>query len=410
MRTPPDRKAHKRRSKSPSQLSLGVAGPLELNYVAEHHENLQHVMVFFNVTGATPGANLEVDIQSGADRVEQFLVRSGTKVTLPSPLPARVSLGKPTVSVQSGHFELKLPTVGTPDLPSPSAVELYDATALSKSMPTTFICSSCSLPLVQSSKINEYKDLPSEHWQELVDAWMCHSDQKLHSNVMENAKRGFWPREGEALVGGSYIVFEESGVVGAHIRQLESPEREGWSSIKCICGATIGRTQRQPLSDGAGVMCYRLAKYAIKPVSQTAEPFRIPLSSLIVEDMMEYVQAHATYRFVLHDDEKERPRILIWLFKPSMRIAYSTSTQYLMSKVGNIHGAKVLYRILGPETASTDLASIVSKYPGFPQAEHLSYPMDVCRRLAGLLKESNSAYPESMKVMTGLDVGFLQRS
>jgi hypothetical protein len=42
-----------------------------------------------------------------------------------------------------------------------------------------------------------------------------------------------------------------------------------------------------------------------------------------------------------------------------MRIAYSTPAQYLLSKVGNIHGAKVLYRILGPETASTDLARYV---------------------------------------------------
>lgn len=83
-------------------------------------------------------------------------------------------------------------------------------------------------------------------------------------------------------------------------------------------------------------MCYRLAKYAIKPVSPTAEyvlvsawrytsqvivtnsvigttcrPLRIPLSSFIVEDMMEYVQAHATYRFILHDDEEERPRLLV---------------------------------------------------------------------------------------------------
>lgn len=111
-----------------------------------------------------------------------------------------------------------------------------------------------------------------------------------------------------------------------------------------------------------------------------------------------------------------------------MRIAYSTPTRYLLPKVGSIHAAKVLYRILGPEIAPADLArlvnvdstrsevltllpnSIVSKHPGFPQAEHLFYPLGICRRLAGLLKESNSAYPESMKVMTGLDVGFLQRS
>ena len=78
-------------------------------------------------------------------------------------------------------------------------------------------------------------------------------------------------------------------------------------------------------------MCYRLVKYAVKPLSPTAEyvlgptgrcetnsvtytthrPLRIPLSSFIVEDMMEYVQVHATYKFILHDDEEERPRILV---------------------------------------------------------------------------------------------------
>lgn len=50
------------------------------------------------------------------------------------------------------------------------------------------------------------------------------------------------------------------------------------------------------------------------------------------------------------------------------------------------------------------------KYPGFPQAEHLYYPRDVCRRLNAVLKESNAAYPESMRTMTGLDVGWLQRA
>lgn len=181
-------------------------------------------MVFFNVTGSIPGIPLEVDIHSGADSTERFILTSGAQATLPSPLPSRVSPGKPTIKIQSGHFEFKLPTVGTPELPSSSAVEMYDATALSKSMPTSFLCSSCSLPLVQSTKVKEYKDLPSEHWQELVDAWVCHSDQKLHKEVMENAKRGFWPKEGEALVGGSYIVFEDSGVVKAHIYQLEARE------------------------------------------------------------------------------------------------------------------------------------------------------------------------------------------
>lgn len=56
-------------------------------------------------------------------------------------------------------------------------------------------------------------DLPSDHWEELVDAWMCHTDQKLNEHVMKHGKGGFWPEAGQALVGGSYILFEEDSMV-----------------------------------------------------------------------------------------------------------------------------------------------------------------------------------------------------
>ncbi|KAF5379250.1 hypothetical protein D9615_005936 [Tricholomella constricta] len=55
---------------------------------------------------------------------------------------------------------------------------------------------------------------------------------------------------------------------------------------------------------------FRLLKYAIRPVSLNSEPTKISFSALIVEDMTEFVRAHATYRFVILDEEDERPRIL----------------------------------------------------------------------------------------------------
>jgi len=127
---------------------------------------------------------------------------------------------------------------------------------------------------------------------------------------------------------------------------------------------------------------------------------------------MEFVHAHATYRFVISDEEDERPRLLIWLFKPSMRLAYTTPRQYVLPKNGSILAAKVLFKVLGfgPYNVSTDMKSILNKYPGFPQAEYLFYPVDICRRLATLLRESNTSYPESMRMMTGLDVGWLRRA
>ena len=42
-------------------------------------------------------------------------------------------------------------------------------------------------------------------------------------------------------------------------------------------------------------------------------PLRIPLSAFVVEDMHELVRAHATYRFILCDEEDEKPRLLVRL-------------------------------------------------------------------------------------------------
>ena len=49
---------------------------------------------------------------------------------------------------------------------------------------------------------------------------------------------------------------------------LQSPF-EDWMRIRCICGALLGRSQQNPTEDGCFV--YRLAKYAFRPVSPTAE-------------------------------------------------------------------------------------------------------------------------------------------
>jgi len=38
---------------------------------------------------------------------------------------------------------------------------------------------------------------------------------------------------------------------------------------------------------------------------------KIPLTAFILQDMDEFVHAHATYRFVILDEEDEKPRILV---------------------------------------------------------------------------------------------------
>jgi len=394
---------------------------LEVTYVAEYHESLQHVLVFLSVAGVTPGVNLEAEVVPAAqvpgkvgDGFEYLLLKCGLSTSPFLRLPARVAPGKKEVQPAGQHFQVKLSVSSGPSASTSVHSALMDASRLSTMRPTGYVCASCSLPLVHASQVRDYRDLPSEHWAELVDAWMCHSDQKLHEQVTKHSTQGFWPTEGHALVGGSYILFEQSAMSVHNLHSVDpvddTKRGDDWVRVRCICGSLVGRRREHHPVGGAPYMAYRLAKYAIRPLSPSQEPPRIPLSAFVAEDMNEFVHAHATYRFVILDEEEERPRLLIWLFKPSMRMAYATPKEYVMPKNAMIHAAKVLFNILGPTAAYSDLQSVLNKYPGFPQAEHLYYPRDICRRLAGVLKESNTAYPEGMRTMTGLDVGWLQRA
>ncbi|KAJ8502042.1 hypothetical protein ONZ45_g11903 [Pleurotus djamor] len=381
----------------PEVNSPTTSSNLEVNYVAEYHESLHHIIVFLMVSGAVPGVDLEAEVlpsfndsltsASSSDQGDRLIIKSGVHVSLPLSLPGRTTPGKKAIKVQGHHYEIKISTIPSSNPAVQETPPLMDATQLNAAAPTSFICSSCSLPIVQSTKSSSpsssspsspsssllsYRDLPSEHWQELVDAWMCHSDQKLTDQVMRHAneeKNGFQPSPGQALVGGSYILFREDAIVKGNIHpSSETTERDDtWRIVRCLCGAVVGRSQlrRQhgasESSDASpNTSVFRILKFAVRPVSQTAEPVRIPLSAFVVEDMNEFVHAHATYRFIILDEEEEKPRLLIWLFKPNIRIAYKLPRSYAITQSASIHAAKVLYKRLGPSESSGDLSSYVA--------------------------------------------------
>ncbi|KAF8627330.1 hypothetical protein AX15_004404 [Amanita polypyramis BW_CC] len=405
-----------RSPKSKSKASSTESSPeLDVVYVAENHENLRHILIFLQMAGAAPGVEIELETPASFGSLESgesFIVKSGARISGPQLLPGHVSPGKKQVGMQNGYFEIKIPTLPTPDFPFVDDSPLLDASQLMSSRPSSFVCASCSLPVIQSSDIVDYRDLPSEHWQELVEAWMCHTDQKLHDHVAKHGKMGFYPRPYQALVGGSYILFEDASLSKPNLYIAEEIKRdEGWRLVRCLCGAVIGRCQGSQLENAQNsTMVYRILKYAIRPINSTSEPSKIPLSAYVVEDMNEFVRAHATYRFVISDEEDECPRMLLWMFKPSIRLAYSMRTSRASPKIGSIHAAKVLYKLFGPSEDPIDLTSVLNKYPGFPQAEYLFYPMDICCQIANLLMESNLAYPESLRTMTGLEIGWLRRA
>ncbi len=45
----------------------------------------------------------------------------------------------------------------------------------------------------------------------------------------------------------------------------------------------------------------------------------------------------------------------MWLFKPSIQLAYAIRSQYALPKTASIQAAKVLFKLLGPSEEPADL-------------------------------------------------------
>lgn len=197
--------------------------------MAEYQENLHHVYVMLRLGGADLPTDIEVEIVPTIGvpigMGDRLLVKAGPSCSPPLSLPVPVQLGKQSVRAVDESFEFRILvphntlTNGSPSsTPTPP---LMDASQLEQLKPQTFTCSSCSLPLVQSSRIEEFKDLPSEYWSELLDAWMCHQDQKLSERLVSRGSNGFWPEEKQCLIGGSYLLFDDGVVVKNNLRISE---------------------------------------------------------------------------------------------------------------------------------------------------------------------------------------------
>ena len=180
------------------------------------------------VEGIIPGVDLEAEVlpsSSGAQKGKELILSCANLRSAPMSLPVPVAIGRKEVRVQGGHFEIKIsappPSTSMPPTLIQDIPAIMDASQLTKLNPTSFICSSCSLPLVQPCGKSRYDDLPSEHWSELLEAWVCHRDQKLHDQVSKHSD-GFWPRPNQVLVGGSYLIAEEFLVVQSNLHRDEA--------------------------------------------------------------------------------------------------------------------------------------------------------------------------------------------
>lgn len=181
---------------------------VELRYLAQVQSNIGTLLIRAWVDGgAVDGwalSSLDGDAAMLRHGVTGVLARIPfpTRVTVPTPWPALVH--------RDDHLELRLRTadaaVLTRSRPDLELTTPCSAAELKRHPPSSFVCSTCEATLVRVPDGCTMPSLPSEHWAELLEAWMCHTDQVLHDDVASRTSNGFWPRDNELAIASAHIL------------------------------------------------------------------------------------------------------------------------------------------------------------------------------------------------------------
>ncbi|CAG8496554.1 9367_t:CDS:2 [Ambispora leptoticha] len=252
-------------------------------------------------------------------------------------------------------------TIGSDIIPPLTAKELGPLKSI--------LCSWCKFPLVNSNAFIKVMDLPSEHWLELLDCWMCHQEdyqQALLGDVIAKEKI--------AMVGNTYILVHPSDILKpaldledgmSAVDPVDTPGPKltselwltglsrKWLKMCCSrCLASVGEglytiaaedlEDNNESSTGCGsaptLLAVKFNKYmTVVELSAPENRAKIVTHSFapfVAANFLEAAKAHATYRFViesntydLHPHNKVQPYLLvdflsvqIWLFSWDTKI------------------------------------------------------------------------------------------
>ncbi|KAJ1915678.1 E3 ubiquitin-protein ligase E3D, partial [Tieghemiomyces parasiticus] len=219
-------------------------------------------------------------------------------------------------------------------------------------------------------------DLPSEHWSELLDCWMCHPDEET-----------------------KYIM---------KLPSAAAPER--------------------PAAGDSENDTHLFFKYAIEftndPVSEPTI-LRAPSTAFAVADLVESGKAHANYRFCLYRDRQHKePVALLWLLH--WNVIVSTNALAIGRKINGTGALRL------PDDIRSDLAKLAhtpsealkvgyldstidavafqkhaNQWRARGDVESLYYPAHLCTEIMGALRASSYALPPNLCQFNGFQVGLL---
>ncbi|KAK4046190.1 hypothetical protein OIV83_006265 [Microbotryomycetes sp. JL201] len=399
---------HERRSKS--------LAPTTVHHVAEELCNLASVTITFWTSSSSLSSSSAVVDESWqvlfVDDQSVTVGREGDWQTFKLELPCRVPPQQSQVISRGDTHQVKLSTVDASPTRMRHDLEInvpYSTAMLRELKPSVIACATCQSTLIEGSKLVKYNALPSEHWAELLEAWMCHKDQELSDDLVAKGK-GIRPRENEALVGSAFIVIDSILVsnyeLNSSIKDERSADNHILRPIRCTtCESMIGFEDIAPEDGDQRRSCVRLHKYATQITSLAGELPVVAVDVYVATAILELSQAHACHRFVLADYEQEQPYVYIWLFNPFIRVC-SGLNRDADERPRAIRAVKVMYLVHGPASSAAFEEMLAQSSTTY---DTLQYPRSIIDKLCMKLRDSTEVYPVSQRTFGSFEVGFLER-
>lgn len=204
---------------SPQDTSQASPAPASscIDYFAEYRARLRVIQVFL-ACSAWPKASGSLDLKVGSDDPRKAIIRmrpwpigsrkdlSEMEYAIRLPAPAAAQTVDLDVSSLNGEHSFKLQAIPNPEAENNQLTPIrppLSAQELESLRPTSFSCASCDNHLADLPHNVTYRNLPSAHWREIADAWLCHpkGGDDFTERYSKKMEEGFWPSDKVVLVG-----------------------------------------------------------------------------------------------------------------------------------------------------------------------------------------------------------------
>lgn len=149
-----------------------------MDVVLEYQRHIARATAHVRVPIVDPAAELRCDVERAELRAELRLQLVGyPDVRRSVPWPVRP--GSYTAAWRDGYTLTMSTDAPTRDVP------LLTSPWLASEELSGLQCARCTAQVAAFKGKAQQRPLPSESWEELVDAWMCHGDQRLNTSVSQ---------------------------------------------------------------------------------------------------------------------------------------------------------------------------------------------------------------------------------